>query len=228
MKIEDELPAMSIDTFLSVTKHGIALSILDGYVIDISTFVDVHPGGSNVLRFAVGSDITAYFTGEADVAGSRHVHGPSAIRALRPLVKYKLEEDKQGRVSERPSASARPVRRNTFLGDTFRNATVVHHTILSPKEGTDQKCIIHLGLSMKRDEVMGILLGGALPTTTFIFRSVDDQGRAFERPYTTTKATLRRPLQNKSGTLKLLRNQSDLAIEAENIVYEFFITIVPG
>mmetsp|Transcript_5046 Transcript_5046/g.9859 ORF Transcript_5046/g.9859 Transcript_5046/m.9859 type:complete len:835 (-) Transcript_5046:1660-4164(-) len=61
---EKDLATMDIETFLFLTKHGNALSIIDGYVIDISTFMDVHPGGTNVLRFAVGSDITSYFVGD--------------------------------------------------------------------------------------------------------------------------------------------------------------------
>ena len=66
LTVEDEkdMAKMSIETFLFLTKHDNALSIIDGYVVDIGTFMDVHPGGTNVLQFAVGCDITPYFIGE--------------------------------------------------------------------------------------------------------------------------------------------------------------------
>jgi len=96
IECEKDLATMDIDTFLFLTKHGNALSIIDGYVIDLTTFMDVHPGGTNVLRFAVGSDITSYFVGDLGVNGLRHKHSPSALKALRPLVKSKLECGKIG------------------------------------------------------------------------------------------------------------------------------------
>lgn len=71
---DSDLPQLSIDSFLFLTKHGSALSIIDGYVIDLGAFMDVHPGGTNVLRFAVGADITAHFRGQSDVNGQRHAH----------------------------------------------------------------------------------------------------------------------------------------------------------
>ena len=58
----DELPLMSTETFLFLTKHQHSLSIIDGFVIDIAHFIDVHPGGANILRFAVGCDITGEFS----------------------------------------------------------------------------------------------------------------------------------------------------------------------
>ena len=66
LTVEDknDMAKMSTETFLFLTKHGNALSIIDDYVVDIGTFMDVHPGGTNVLQFAVGCDITPYFIGE--------------------------------------------------------------------------------------------------------------------------------------------------------------------
>ena len=44
---DDKLPEMTIENFLLLSKHGSALSIIDGYVIDITEFLPVHPGGTN-------------------------------------------------------------------------------------------------------------------------------------------------------------------------------------
>ena len=38
--VDRDLQKMSVDTFLFLTKHGNALSSIDGYIIDISTFMD--------------------------------------------------------------------------------------------------------------------------------------------------------------------------------------------
>ena len=63
---DEDLPEISVDMFLTLTKLGSALSIVDGYVIDIGNFMDVHPGGTNVLRFAIGCDISPYVVGELE------------------------------------------------------------------------------------------------------------------------------------------------------------------
>lgn len=39
-----KIDMMSLDTFLFLTKHGHSLTIVDGYVIDLSSFIHVHPG----------------------------------------------------------------------------------------------------------------------------------------------------------------------------------------
>lgn len=211
MENDDELPEITIDMFLTLTKHGNALSIIDGYVIDIGHFIDVHPGGANVLRFAIGCDISQYFVGELDVNGQRHKHSPRALRALRPLVKWKLTDQGQGRRKSLPGRSSHGAplvsrgsggRRSSVIqalrrkspgqsirlhGHVFRNAKIVGHEIISTNESADQKCIIRLSICLKREDDLDCVLGIPLPTSTFIFRVVDSQGNAFERPYNSAR-----------------------------------------
>ena len=119
-EMDEDLNEMSVESFLMLTKHGKLLSIIDGYVIDIGRFIDVHPGGSNVLRFAVGTDITAYFIGSSGINGQKHQHSQNALSALRPLVKWKLEnENKGGMQGSREQGSLNLVggkRRTSILG----------------------------------------------------------------------------------------------------------------
>eukprot|EP00581_Thalassiosira_minuscula_P007700 CAMPEP_0183709744 /NCGR_PEP_ID=MMETSP0737-20130205/5727_1 /TAXON_ID=385413 /ORGANISM="Thalassiosira miniscula, Strain CCMP1093" /LENGTH=1527 /DNA_ID=CAMNT_0025937921 /DNA_START=98 /DNA_END=4681 /DNA_ORIENTATION=+ len=248
LKIENDeaLPIMSLDTFRLMTKHGSALSIIDGYVIDIGTFKDVHPGGANVMRFAVGSDITPYFLGELDMSGRRHKHSPKAIRVLRPLVTSKLEQYGNMRGNERsfagnasnggrnsvslPKFSRGPKKKGlqrmaTCMNQVFRSATVVGQDYyLVGSNDSDSKSTLKLRISLKRDECMDALLGTPPPTSAFIFRAEDSMGNSFERPYTPSRCYLSKPKERreKIGKYRRLKEKSEM------IVYEFFITIIPG
>ena len=48
------LDKMTMDAFMESTKLGTMLCIVDGYVLDISSFVESHPGGQHLLRYAAG------------------------------------------------------------------------------------------------------------------------------------------------------------------------------
>ena len=47
---DSDLETMTMETFLDVTRLGTALCVVDGRVLDITDFVDSHPGGPEVLR----------------------------------------------------------------------------------------------------------------------------------------------------------------------------------
>ena len=280
MDNDEDLNEMSVESFLMLTKHGKLLSIIDGYVIDIGRFIDVHPGeiypltssfhyhkclynqallipycflfhisgGSNVLRFAVGTDITAYFIGSSGINGQKHQHSQAALRALRPLVKWKLEnESKEGMQGLREQAGKgrtsflgrtsifglNPLagrRRPTILGHVFRNATVVENNIVSDSE----KVIIRLRLSVKRDHNLDTIIGTPLPTTTFIFRTIDSQGHSIERHYTPSQCFLMKsegkPKKQTGARYSILPlyGSRKKAQSADVIVYEFFVSIIPG
>jgi len=151
----------------------------------------------NVLRFAIGSDITPYFIGALDINGQRHMHSSNAIGALRPLVKWKLQSESEPEVKDsRRTMSSRRLSKETdsstegnhckcLTGQVFRNAKIVGREVVSVGINTqDEKCVIKLSILMDRNEGMYILLGTPIPTSTFIFRHVDRDGNTFERPYT--------------------------------------------
>lgn len=47
---DSHLDTMTLETFLDVTRLGNALCVVDGRVLDISSFIDIHPGGPDLLR----------------------------------------------------------------------------------------------------------------------------------------------------------------------------------
>jgi len=244
----DDLAEMSVESFLFLTKHGKSLSIIDGLVIDIGTFVDVHPGGTNVLGFAIGSDITSYFIGDSDIEGQRHKHSLNALKALRSLVKWKLENDQNGnasnqargqrvgkRLSERNSRTnsllgsmQKTKFKSTLLGHVFRNGLIVQNEAYTNDETAGQKSVVKISIALKREEGMDLLLGTPLPTSTFIFRKVDRKGNALERPYNASRCYIFDPKEDPSSNTVLPLYRARNRTNPSMVVYEFFITIVPG
>ncbi len=51
------------DSSPSSTTSGACLIVYDGLVYDISSFVDHHPGGANILKWYIGKDCTKVFDG---------------------------------------------------------------------------------------------------------------------------------------------------------------------
>ncbi|KAL3784911.1 hypothetical protein ACHAW5_006233 [Stephanodiscus triporus] len=253
------LPEMSLESFLFMTRHGSELAIIDGYVVDIGAFIEHHPGGSNVLKFAVGSDITPYFIGARKINGQRHTHSSNALRALQPLVKWKLEgESKQNSNGRRPSLARKrssifrsrrstrdPSVKSYMTGRVFRSAMIVGHEEVSVGDASnDEKRIIKLSVSVERDEGVDILLGTPIPTSTFIIRHVDSDGIIIERPYTAVGChksmryvshTQSKYFSRKRSQMKMspsMTSENSLPLHTqktkEEIVYEFFISLVPG
>jgi hypothetical protein len=269
LAINKVLPELSMDSFLFLTRHGSELSIIGGYVVDISTFVAVHPGGANVLRFAVGSDITPYFTGALEINGRRHTHSANALGALRPLVKWKLiESEPKPEVKERRTSLLKRIpvsrsldanhsskevgtstegsRHSILAGHVFRNAEIVglEDVVSEGNDSQNEKRIIKLSIMMARNEVIDIHLGTPMPTATFIFRYVDSDGVAFERPYTAAGCQARPMLpSNKlrkfflnsrvssvasTAQFQLSSSYSNSPLLSSHIIYEFFISLIPG
>ena len=96
-----------------------------------------------------------------------------------------------------------------------------------------EKVVIRLCLSVKRDHNLDSIIGSPLPTTTFIFRTIDSQGRSIERHYTTSQCFLvksEEKLKKQTGSrhiLPLYRSRKK-AQSADVIVYEFFVSVVPS
>ncbi|TFY58259.1 hypothetical protein EVJ58_g6518 [Rhodofomes roseus] len=58
----EELPIVAWDTFQK-EAHGRALLLISGYIHDVSSFIDDHPGGAELLAQNTGKDVTAAFFG---------------------------------------------------------------------------------------------------------------------------------------------------------------------
>ena len=175
--------------------------------------------------------------GELDVGGQMHTHSPNAIRALRPLVKWKLEsENNAERVTGNSASSSTSkifqpsmgmMQNASIRGAVFRRGTVVEHECVSSNvAATEHKRTIRLCVSVKRDKLMDPLLGTPLPSTTFIFRSRDSKGNAFERAYNPSDCYLLVPEDGDEVMKTSLPVYRSRKVKAgDTAIYEFFISL---
>ena len=56
LTIEKDLPEVSFETFLFLTGHGSSsLAIFEGYVLDIGTFREIHPGEQTSHTYGIAT-----------------------------------------------------------------------------------------------------------------------------------------------------------------------------
>ena len=240
--------------FIRVRKfvHTIDHLFFDLSLTDNVTF---YSGGTNVLQFAIGSDVTKYFIGDAEIDGIRHTHDTSAVRTLEKLIKWKLDGNDShpqdveslspsnrrrssinpfNNIRRRVSLKREPVLRRT-ADYLFINAVVLNKEVISGESSKDNKYIIKLRLGFPREDQGNELLGIPLPTSTFLFRENDFlKGEAFERPYSPVSSSL---VSYKAKSIKsslrtnLIRRSTSTSAQSDSmnmIAYDFIITIVPG
>jgi hypothetical protein len=58
-----QIPKMTLDEFNEKIKSGRKLAIMDNYVLDMTSFMNFHPGGKFVLEYNIGRDIGKYISG---------------------------------------------------------------------------------------------------------------------------------------------------------------------
>src|SRR5690606_2755116 len=60
----DQLPVFTYEEFQEMaTEVGQAVTLIEGIIYDISSFVDEHPGGRSLIESAIGKDATTSFNG---------------------------------------------------------------------------------------------------------------------------------------------------------------------
>lgn len=88
---------MSIPEFEIRIKNGEKLAILDDMVLDLTQFLDNHPGGKFSLAQNIGRDISKFFYGgyslENQMKVDNHVHSNDARKVVNTLIVGKLEKD---------------------------------------------------------------------------------------------------------------------------------------
>ncbi|CAM9174754.1 unnamed protein product, partial [Laminaria digitata] len=95
----EELPLYSTHEFNDKILNGRAWVIVDGAVLDVSTFAKRHPGGARVIMNAMGTDVTSEIIGEdASIGNSNmtfapHAHTDTALEIARSLVVGYIEEE---------------------------------------------------------------------------------------------------------------------------------------
>lgn len=60
-------PNMSWSEFGSKCKAGAKLIVIEGWILDISSYLDEHPGGAHILETFVGQDASNAFNGELNI-----------------------------------------------------------------------------------------------------------------------------------------------------------------
>ncbi|KAF9137379.1 hypothetical protein BG015_002739 [Linnemannia schmuckeri] len=60
----DQLPVYTFEEFQAMaTEKGQAVTLIEGIIYDLESFVDEHPGGRSLIRSAIGKDATTSFNG---------------------------------------------------------------------------------------------------------------------------------------------------------------------
>jgi stearoyl-CoA desaturase (Delta-9 desaturase) len=80
----DDLPTITQGKFDQLIRENEKLIIINQRVVDVKSFVNEHPGGSNFIQSFIGKDATKEFTGVI------YNHSNCAINMLSNLSKYKL------------------------------------------------------------------------------------------------------------------------------------------
>ncbi|CAM9198778.1 unnamed protein product [Choristocarpus tenellus] len=94
----DEVPIYTTTEFNEKVLNGRRWIIVDGAVIDVSSFAQRHPGGARLILNAVGTDVTSEILGEQDSLGNMGLfppnrHSEEAIEILKTLVVGYMDED---------------------------------------------------------------------------------------------------------------------------------------
>lgn len=86
---------MTYSKFLSKVKKGEELVILDDYILDISKFMDYHPGGRFSIQHNIGRDISRFFHGcyalENFKKVPNHTHTSDARKIVNQFIIGRLE-----------------------------------------------------------------------------------------------------------------------------------------
>ena len=206
---------MTLETFLDLTRKGSPLCLVDGYVVDIGSFMAYHPGGSRVLRGAIGADITQQILGQRGVDGIIHAHSPVAFRKLRELVKARLQSssslnhDSLYDLEENAPSNGNNNKTSGLL--VFREGKIVGYTDLSPAREKKSKATLRIQIALKMEALDEVSADSCtpLPSTTFAFRGIDTYGTIVERPYTPVRCFLKKSNED-NKTYALSAEEEDL------------------
>ena len=91
---------MSRDEFARCVENGIPLLLLDNLVLNVSEFINQHPGGRFLIRHHIGQDISKYFYGGYGLEGNMgtspakgHLHSQVAKMIVNDIIVAIYEED---------------------------------------------------------------------------------------------------------------------------------------
>uniref|UniRef100_A0A7S1B5D1 Cytochrome b5 heme-binding domain-containing protein n=1 Tax=Corethron hystrix TaxID=216773 RepID=A0A7S1B5D1_9STRA len=223
------LDDMPLKTFLEMTRLGSNLCIVEGMVINLAGFINSHPGGPEVFRFAQGSDITLEFLGKRPVNGMIHMHSKSALKRLRTLAVAKLK----GASEEERSSILRKddLMENTNVhfgndANAFYPASILRIKYLTRElsSSSENKAVILVSIGIKSLNNEKANCVKLLPSSSFFFRIKDGKSGIFtERSYTPLY------LSTKEEVLPHVRMmKSKLKIDCKVEVFDFVISLLPN
>lgn len=231
----DLFEEMTMDKFLELTRLGSNLCIIDGRILDISGFIDSHPGGRDMLKTVAGSDITDEIAGLRAIEGFRHAHSYFALQKMKSLVIAVLvpEDLTKHKPILLPSAvlagngnvqdAENPLQAVEINSKPlFRRARILDVRFVTPFDEISEanKPVVMLCLAVpKVADCISSNTAFILPSSCFKFRVVNPWGSTFEAYYT---------------PVKLLKSASDqggrgsVSVKEDENVYEFLISLRPG
>jgi hypothetical protein len=144
------LPVISRDALASAVRAGKSWLILDGGIVDARAFAQQHPGGSQILLKAAGTDVTQAFHGKRH---PRHAHSREARRKTFELrIGLFAEADGQDVAS---ANSGEPLDQNVL--------NMVAGTItgfdLDPRDDASGKRLLYLEVKFDPETVATIIPG---------------------------------------------------------------------
>lgn len=111
----NKLPVISWDDFLSESKNR-PLMVVHGFIHDVSSFIEEHPGGAHLVKRAIGTDATtAFFGGVYDHSAFAHnllsmmrvgiIDGGYDVLHMRNQKRYRSASNASASSSEAESSS---------------------------------------------------------------------------------------------------------------------------
>eukprot|EP00753_Platysulcus_tardus_P001332 PLAT11277.2.p1 GENE.PLAT11277.2~~PLAT11277.2.p1 ORF type:complete len:938 (+),score=369.09 PLAT11277.2:25-2838(+) len=80
---DESLPIVDYRALRELVFLGNKMVLFENYVVDISTLLDIHPGGAALVTPLLGKEVDDHIVGAASVMEQRHVHTPQVVHYLR-------------------------------------------------------------------------------------------------------------------------------------------------
>mmetsp|Transcript_5710 Transcript_5710/g.13451 ORF Transcript_5710/g.13451 Transcript_5710/m.13451 type:complete len:1254 (+) Transcript_5710:47-3808(+) len=227
-----EYDEMGMDKFLELVKLGSPLCIIDGRVLDLTGFLEHHPGGSDMLENIAGTEITDEVKGLRAIEGFRHKHSYIAVQKMRTLIVGILVDEADDKVPPLPKflQAAQNMKRTSArrkissdletssdsdtssfhfgrtkaLSQVFRRARIVQTTFVTPSNEITQenKPVVMLYLAAPKRRDLESKDGIIVPSSAYKFRVTNPWGTTFEAYYTPVNPEDGPVLENNSFDLK--------------------------
>jgi cytochrome b involved in lipid metabolism len=237
---ERDFPTYTQHEFRSKIATGSRWVIIANTIIDIEEWIDVHPGGSQLLRLHIGMDVTKeLFGGEitilndlnnlrvdneferkgtAPLSSSKlktaHGHSISAIKLLMANVRGRLSQPQMYNTIDSSSDDdvKKRMEANEKMKDTITHAKLMHKEQVCDVPAPIVKFIFEVD-RLKFDNYVG---------SHYQFIASDSSSDIFERPYTPIEQLPLDNLNVRKGT------SHNVSANESKMLMEFYIRLYPN